>query len=401
MGAVHQVVDTYYLTGLFGIVAAMGAGVFLYFRRDRGPIYLPLALFLFCLGARDVYLLMQAGRTSMYWFHALTCALRMPLLLMLAPALWIAVRALLRGRGLTKYDWPHALPALASLPIIAALVFQPYGVREHIFFDGHDPFPPEVLIAMEASRWLQYGFYAQITAYTVAFAVRFWQADQAPMPALIAILGLWGVIGFDTQFAAFYNRGVWLHTSEQGGMTLLSLTVIAACLSMIRRTGHAANPPVATPEKDRDHTATVPESSMNGANVEVMPGTEARAKYEKSALTDEQLSRIADRIERAMEQDRLYRDPHLSLPDLARAVSAPQSYVSQALNARIGKSFFDYVNTLRVEDAKTRLAKGRDTATNIALDVGFNSRSSFYAAFRRETGMTPTEFRRGTLSEAM
>ena len=116
-------------------------------------------------------------------------------------------------------------------------------------------------------------------------------------------------------------------------------------------------------------------------------------KYEKSALTEEDTSRIAKKVEAAMETDKLYLDPNLSLRTLAKHVAVPPNYVSQTLNGHIGETFFDYINRWRIEYAKPLLADSDETVLNITYDAGFNSRSSFYKAFKKETGQTPTAYR--------
>lgn len=117
------------------------------------------------------------------------------------------------------------------------------------------------------------------------------------------------------------------------------------------------------------------------------------SKYQKSALDDDRAARIAKKIESAMADDLLYRDPNLSLWELAKHVGVTSHYVSQTLNTHIGSSFFDYVNRWRIQDAVQQLASTDETILMIAYDVGFNSRSAFYKAFRRETGKTPSDIR--------
>ncbi|UWR78319.1 helix-turn-helix domain-containing protein (plasmid) [Phaeobacter inhibens] len=56
---------------------------------------------------------------------------------------------------------------------------------------------------------------------------------------------------------------------------------------------------------------------------------------------------------------------------------------------KIGQRFFDYINHWRIQDAKNRLRSSDATILAIAYDVGFNSRSSFYTAFKRELGADP------------
>ena len=75
-------------------------------------------------------------------------------------------------------------------------------------------------------------------------------------------------------------------------------------------------------------------------------------------------------------------------------MGAPPNLASQTLNEEIGSTFFDYVAHWRIEAAKPRILSGEASILAIALEVGFNSRSTFYKAFKRETGMTPKAFAR-------
>ncbi|WP_415401511.1 helix-turn-helix transcriptional regulator [Tateyamaria sp. SN3-11] len=116
-------------------------------------------------------------------------------------------------------------------------------------------------------------------------------------------------------------------------------------------------------------------------------------KYGHSGLDANRLARIAGKIEAAMTRDKLYQNPDLSLWDLAEAVGAKRHYVSQALNDNIGRSFFDYVNALRIEEAKRQLEATDSSVIAITYDVGFNSRSVFYRVFKQDVGMTPSQYR--------
>lgn len=117
-------------------------------------------------------------------------------------------------------------------------------------------------------------------------------------------------------------------------------------------------------------------------------------KYEKSALDNERAARIARKIESAMSQDLLYREPNLCLWDLAKHIAVTSHYVSQTLNMQLNSSFFDYVNRWRIKDAVEQLTSTDETILVICYDVGFNSRSAFYKAFKRETGKTPSDLRK-------
>ncbi|GMM84046.1 helix-turn-helix domain-containing protein [Pseudoalteromonas sp. MTN2-4] len=103
---------------------------------------------------------------------------------------------------------------------------------------------------------------------------------------------------------------------------------------------------------------------------------DAPKKYQRSALNSEQASRIAEKINTAMQEQHLYLDPSLTLHKLAAHLSISPNYLSQTLNETLGVNFFDYVNQWRIEAAKPKIIANKDTVLDIALEVGFNARSS-------------------------
>ncbi|MFY0596682.1 MAG: helix-turn-helix transcriptional regulator [Cognatishimia sp.] len=132
----------------------------------------------------------------------------------------------------------------------------------------------------------------------------------------------------------------------------------------------------------------VPQDLNKGAEED-----ETDQKYARSALTEDHAAKLATRLEAAMRDDALYLDPSLSLQKLSRHIGALPNQVSQTLNQEIGVSFFDYVARWRVEASKPLIAAGDTSVLTVALEVGFNSRSTFYKAFKRETEMTPKAYR--------
>lgn len=144
----------------------------------------------------------------------------------------------------------------------------------------------------------------------------------------------------------------------------------------------------------RQRPALVPAADGDASGGSDAPRAEKpREKYEKSALSPEASERIERKLRAAMARDHLYRDPNLSLWTLAGHVGASPNYISQTLNEVIGESFFDFVNRHRIAEAKRLLSDSGETVLAIAYEAGFNSRSSFYTAFKRVTGRTPSEYR--------
>ncbi|WP_375775633.1 helix-turn-helix domain-containing protein [Bradyrhizobium sp. ma5] len=112
---------------------------------------------------------------------------------------------------------------------------------------------------------------------------------------------------------------------------------------------------------------------------------------------------LAERLRRAMEQDRAYRDPDLSVDRLAEQLGVPEYRLRRTINQRLGyRNFTDFVNEHRLREAREALsdpAQSRVPVLTIALDAGWGSIGPFNRAFKGQTGQTPTEFRRRALAD--
>jgi AraC-like DNA-binding protein len=123
-------------------------------------------------------------------------------------------------------------------------------------------------------------------------------------------------------------------------------------------------------------------------------GPSREPKYAKSSLDAATRSRIKRKIHEALATRRLHCHSDLSLRRLCEHLRENPHYVSQVINQDLASSFNDLINRQRIEDAKRALTESPDrTVLSICLDMGFNSKSTFNAAFRQHTGMTPSEYR--------
>ncbi|PLW94555.1 MAG: hypothetical protein C0591_12610 [Marinilabiliales bacterium] len=108
-------------------------------------------------------------------------------------------------------------------------------------------------------------------------------------------------------------------------------------------------------------------------------------------------SELKIKLDNYMEVQEPYIDPSLSLYELAKGLELSSLELSVFLNKQLGKNFFDFINEYRINKAKEMLedhGKNKLTVLEILYDVGFNSKSSFNTAFKKNTGFTPTEYRR-------
>jgi AraC-like DNA-binding protein len=119
-------------------------------------------------------------------------------------------------------------------------------------------------------------------------------------------------------------------------------------------------------------------------------------KYKSSILSDTAKHEYTKMLVCYMENEKAYQNSLLSLKVLAKQLSIGERFLSQIINESFNENFYDFVNRYRIEESKEiiRTMNGNSkTILSIAYDVGFNSKSTFNAAFKKNTGYTPKEYR--------
>lgn len=125
--------------------------------------------------------------------------------------------------------------------------------------------------------------------------------------------------------------------------------------------------------------------------------TADRIKYEKTKVDENKASEIQAELLVLMKEQECYKDPELTLGDLAGILNITPGILSQVINSREGKNFYDYINTLRIEAFKQLLLQPESrqyTLLSLAFECGFNSKTSFNRNFKKITGMSPSVYAR-------
>lgn len=119
-------------------------------------------------------------------------------------------------------------------------------------------------------------------------------------------------------------------------------------------------------------------------------------KQPKSPEANSKQQEEFENIHNRIIEEQFYLDPNLGLDELAKELDLSSTYLSRLINTYSNYNFSDYINSLRIQQAKKLLNDDsfcRYTIVSIGLECGFNSKSTFYAAFKKFTSVTPTEFR--------
>jgi AraC-like DNA-binding protein len=121
-------------------------------------------------------------------------------------------------------------------------------------------------------------------------------------------------------------------------------------------------------------------------------------KYKNSPLKQDTGFAILQQLKTLMDDKKLYIQSDISLDKLSSHSGISKHYISQAINEHLQINFFEYINILRIAEAKELLLKPKEELNiiEVAYQVGYNNKVSFNKAFKNSTGQTPTEFRKNT-----
>jgi AraC-like DNA-binding protein len=127
----------------------------------------------------------------------------------------------------------------------------------------------------------------------------------------------------------------------------------------------------------------------------VIEGNSALEKMKYQRLTDAESNTLKDKLNYLMQYEKVYLDNELSLPHLAEKMAISPQDLSYLINESYGENFFSFINRYRVEEVKRLLVTEKYDQFNIlgiAYQAGFNSKSTFNTAFKKQVGQSPSDF---------
>lgn len=384
------------------IAQAILAACMLSFRAQKAAAYLPMALFFALNTITDAETIFRFIAPE---FETLIATISVPTLLALCPLFWMYLEGITEE---TRWRFQrnhimHFIPAGMGLFAAILLAFLPQATRTSIlsheggeFIQTHLSVFTVLYVLFLIFIWFcQMAYYfvkgwRRLRRYRKRLKDVFATTENRELTWLVLVFGTVGcfwLIHFFMMVFAIYTQTLIDNPASEELLALL-LTFCLAVWSLRQAPGfeqvyHARE------EEVRHQLILEIEKPEPG---EIQP--EKLEKYKRSALGEEQSLRIANKLETAMTSEQLFLNPNLSLLTLARRIGVSTNILSQTLNETIGFNFFDYINKHRIEAAIPLVLQKKETILSIALAVGFNSRSAFYKAFKKETGQTPRNFLR-------
>jgi AraC-like DNA-binding protein len=346
-----------------------------------------------------LYLLLESGGFVLEWLmlqpsspgKSLWLGMLMASSFLVAPCLWLFAREITEGAPASLRSIPPghvaiiAIGAGLTLPLIQRSYWGPFfGNPEDVATPAHLLFIQGAMMLCATLFLMQVPYYLRaclriLTRYTNQSKTLLSTIEPRSLNALrlliLAVFTNWIV----SLFRVLHCMLLGADTGWGIVFALLEVGITVAIVFMLARRTTAFS------IEDRKLARDLFESAVDKAPT---------AKYAKSSLDEPTRARILRKVTESAASG-LHLDSRLTLRMLCLHIRENPHYVSQVLNQDLGINFYDLINRQRIESAKAALAAFPEkTVLDIALEVGFNSKSTFNTAFRQHAGMTPTEFRR-------
>jgi AraC-like DNA-binding protein/succinate dehydrogenase hydrophobic anchor subunit len=285
--------------------------------------------------------------------------------LLTGPLLYLYLGSMLFDRPLGARAWWHFLPFCLATLAMLPFYLQPAAAK--LAWMLHRPAAPWYLLAAAPAKL------AFFLVYIAACFRLVRRAEAGPLvTGLARLMHIWligGVLSVVALGIEFLDVGLPISGDAVGGLGLMCFVYATALLALRAPLGYRPQPePAPTP----------------------------KPRYANSRLSDADRSQFLAALTHCMEERELFRDGELSLEQLAAEVAVTPHELSQLINDSCGVNFQEYLNRYRVAALQRALHDPRQAADSIldlALASGFNSKSALNRAFKKQTGLTPSEFR--------
>jgi len=293
-----------------------------------------------------------------------------------APSVALYVRLLLEEHVQFHYrQWPHLLPYLFSLTMDVLFCSQPLEIRQQLCLDVFNGNFPPVLLFLNVILLLQ------SLGYLTYCVRKVWAYTRATLPNTIPNEKLkWAkefvyILLFLNIIAIVMSLVLPQHEVIYNYVPLLYMSVYYLIIYKAIR---------------YSHSPTFADTSFQLQFVKEEP-----APYRNSTVSEAVLQELETRLRQHMKTNKPYLNPTLTIQELADQIDTSLHKLSQVLNQKMGCNFTDYVNRYRVEESKKLLRnpKSMYAIDGIGFECGFNSKTTFYKAFKKQTGLTPAAFK--------
>ncbi len=359
--------DTWTVIFLFAAIQGLVLAFLLYLKGPREKrsqkTYLLILMFLFCMMIME-YVLWWTGYL-IHYPHVMNVTAPFPYFF--GPLLFFYFRKIFRSKGMQwSMDWPHFIPALCFIASHIPLYLQSELTKIN-YISGTVPRPVGL-----PWPWLNI---IQLMTYTVVcyYEYRSDAENTVEVKRWFRLL-LYLFSAFIVAVLSYYSlvRMPWF---DAGWDYMISASMMCFIYGL-------------------SLYGYFHEKVFNGFDLTEQQVT--KPKYQNSSLKTDQGQIILDQLNHIMKEEKLYVDDEINLDKLATRLKVSRHQLSQALNERAQLNFFEYIHSLRIEEAKQLLkntSKKEFNIIEVAYKVGYANKVTFNNTFKKHTGMTPSEYR--------
>jgi AraC-like DNA-binding protein len=359
-----------------------------------------------------------------YWFitgeiydHPLLLGLQFPMPLFHGPFLYIYTVTASYNKHFSKNYLLHFVPALLAHVALFQFYLLPAAEKIEVFRSkgaGYEWYTSTLFAAIVISGFVYVllSFY-QLRAYRKKINEEFSDTERINLNWLryliYGILTIWIVLILNGKDPLIFAAAV-VFVSLLGYFGIKHVGIFTYRRDIVREVVNGI-PPVTikksmetgflmVPEDKNSHLANSfkDEGTANTGVLKEPFVTEednVSTKYQKSGLQKEEAGKIHQQLRQLMEKEKTFSEEELSLSQLAQRLQIHPNYLSQVINTYEDKSFYDYINNLRIEEFK-RLVQlpqnSRYTLLSLAFECGFSSKTSFNRNFKKITGLSPSAY---------
>lgn len=358
-----------FVIGLFVLFIALGlllSTVFLFKKKgDRcANVILALYTFLFSFELLN-NVLRWSGLLQTKEFVHFTLA-HFPLWAIYGPLVFLYTRRVTKKKSLIVKDLLFLLPILLIFVVLSPFYFLPTDEKLQAVFDGKE---------FANTYWPSYGIWLVIS--------------------LMSFYAVFTYIRLQRNLQIGFRENKWLKWfigSYAGFVFMFSLYIFLVRFNLMdARYDYFVDVVIVGFIGLLAFFGFVQPEIFEGKNLrEVLPFI----KYKKTGISPALSLEIKEKLLSVMIDQKPYLDNELRLDDLSLILNLSRNHTSQIINENFNLSFFDFVNRYRVMEAKNILMdkSAKLTMSQLAFEVGFNSRASFYKAFKKFTNYNPSEY---------
>lgn len=306
------------------------------------------------------------------------------LFLLHGPFMFLYIKTLSLSKNIFKPKFLlHFIPFIAFIAyLIFAFQFPVYAKNIHVSHDAGAPEPPVIFVVFLLTTALSgpvYFFLAHKQYRLLKKSTENFMAKDSRLQWLGKLIFIFGIVWTALIIVAVIHHVFHLFTMTfcTNGLflALSGFIILIGFYGLNQQEVFVSHPPLVVEKPEIE---------------------EEKIKYATSRLEGEELNECFLKVETFMDAEKPYLDPDLNLPALAEGLEVSTHHLSQVINEKHGSNFFDYINRFRVEEVKRKIQMEKYenySLLGIAMESGFNSKSSFNRVFKQITGETPSQFK--------